>query len=80
MLDRGYRILSSNRKRAEAPSLGPRLSHTCARADDGVVIVDVWQSREDFQEMMDDPEFAQKSGSANFALDTLSEVRIQHPA
>jgi hypothetical protein len=34
-----------------------RKSHTCARADDGVVIVDVWQSREDFQKMMEDPEF-----------------------
>ena len=35
-----------------------RISHTCARgADDGVVIVDVWQSREDFEKMMDDPEF-----------------------
>jgi hypothetical protein len=34
-----------------------RISHTCALADDGMVIVDVWQSREDFQTMMDDPEF-----------------------
>jgi hypothetical protein len=34
-----------------------RISHTCARADDGVVIVDVWHSREDFQKMMNDPEF-----------------------
>ena len=34
-----------------------RISHTWARADDGVVIVDVWQSREDFQKMMDNTEF-----------------------
>jgi hypothetical protein len=34
-----------------------RISHTCAPGDDGVVIVDVWHSREDFQKMMDDPEF-----------------------
>ena len=34
-----------------------RMSHACARADDGIVIVDVWRSREDFQNLMEDPEF-----------------------
>jgi hypothetical protein len=34
-----------------------RISHICARANDSMMIVDVWQSREDFQKMMDDPEF-----------------------
>ncbi len=34
-----------------------RISHSCARSGDGIVVVDVWQSREDFQKMMDDPEF-----------------------
>jgi hypothetical protein len=34
-----------------------RISHTCARADDGIVIVDVWESAEDFYEMMNDPVF-----------------------
>ncbi len=34
-----------------------RISHTCARSEAGMVVVDVWQSREDFQKMMDDPEF-----------------------
>jgi hypothetical protein len=32
-----------------------RISHTCARAADGIVVVDVWEA-EDFQNMMDDPE------------------------
>jgi hypothetical protein len=32
-----------------------RISHTCARADDGIVIVDVWESAENFYEMMNDP-------------------------
>jgi hypothetical protein len=27
-----------------------RISHTCARADDGVVIVDVWHSRRSLSE------------------------------
>jgi hypothetical protein len=34
-----------------------RLSHTCASAADGMVIVDVWESEDAYQEMMDDPEF-----------------------
>src|SRR5919107_5649616 len=43
-----------------------RISHTCARADDGVVIVDVWHSREDFQKMMDDPEFQKNLEAAGW--------------
>ena len=42
------------------------ISHTCARADDGVVIVDVWHSREDFQKMMDDPEFQKNLEAAGW--------------
>jgi hypothetical protein len=36
-----------------------RLSHTCAATADGMVIVDVWESEEDFRAMMADPEFQQ---------------------
>jgi heme-degrading monooxygenase HmoA len=43
-----------------------RISHTCARADDGMVIVDVWQSREDFQKMRDDPEFQKNLEAAGY--------------
>jgi quinol monooxygenase YgiN len=43
-----------------------RISHTCARADDGIVIVDVWRSREDFQKMMDDPEFQKNLEAAGW--------------
>jgi len=43
-----------------------RISHTCAPADDGVVIVDVWHSREDFQKMMDDPEFEKNLEAAGW--------------
>ncbi len=34
-----------------------RISHTCARGDDGIVIVDVWESAEDVYKMMNDPVF-----------------------
>jgi hypothetical protein len=43
-----------------------RISHTCARADDGMVIVDVWQSREDFQKMRYDPEFQKNLEAAGY--------------
>ena len=31
-----------------------RIPHTCARADDGIVVVDVWESAEDFHKMVKD--------------------------
>jgi hypothetical protein len=34
-----------------------RRLHACASADDGMVIVDLWDSEADFQAMMNDPEF-----------------------
>jgi hypothetical protein len=34
-----------------------RQLHVRAQADDGMVIVDLWDSQEDFQAMMEDPEF-----------------------
>jgi hypothetical protein len=34
-----------------------RQLHVRARTDDGMVIVDLWDSKEDFDEMMNDPEF-----------------------
>ena len=49
------------------PREQPRhLSHTCARAHDGIVIVDVWESRESFQNMMDDPEFQKNTEAAGW--------------
>ena len=55
-----------------------RISHTCARADDGMMIVDVWQSREDFQTMMDDPEFRKNLQAAGTPEPQLVEVYEVH--
>ncbi len=44
-------------KNAVARERPRRLSHTCARSSDGMVIVDIWESEAAYQEMMDDPEF-----------------------
>ena len=43
-----------------------RVSHTCARADAGIVIADVWHSKEDFQKMIDDPEFRKNTEAAGW--------------
>lgn len=43
-----------------------RISHTRAQADDGIVIVDVWQSKEDFQKMVYDPEFQKNTEAAGW--------------
>jgi hypothetical protein len=43
-----------------------RRIHACGRADDGMVIVDVWDSESDFQAMTNDPVFQrnlQESGT-----------------
>jgi hypothetical protein len=48
-----------------------RIAHTCARADDGMVIVDVWHSREDFQKMMHDPEFQKNLQAAGYPTEPL---------
>jgi hypothetical protein len=58
-----------------------RISHTCARAADGIVVVDVWQSREDFQKMMDDPEFQKNLEAARWPSEPqLLEVYEVHAA
>jgi hypothetical protein len=43
-----------------------RISHTSARADHGMVIVDVWESAEDVQKMLDDPEFQKNLEAAGW--------------
>ena len=56
-----------------------RVSHTCARAQDGIVVVDVWQSREAFQKMFDDPEFQKNTEAAGWPTEPqLVEVYEVH--
>jgi hypothetical protein len=56
-----------------------RISHTCARAAGGMVIVDVWHSREDFQKMMDDPEFQKNLEASGYPTEPqLVEVYEVH--
>ena len=62
------------------PRVQPRrVSHTCARADDGILVVDMWQSKEDFQKMVDDPEFQKNTEAAGWPTEPqLLEVYEVH--
>ncbi|HEX2107866.1 MAG TPA: antibiotic biosynthesis monooxygenase [Rubrobacteraceae bacterium] len=78
----GHQVLDKARIavrfRSGAEGLWEARAHTCARSDDGVVIVDVWQSREDFQTMMDDPEFKENLRAAGVTEPQLVEVYEVH--
>src|SRR5918912_2469746 len=55
-----------------------RISHTCGRADHGMVIVDVWESAEDLQKMLDDPEFQKNLEASGNPEPQLFEVLEVH--
>jgi hypothetical protein len=55
-----------------------RISHTCARADHGMVILDVWESEEDLQKMLDDPEFQKNLEASGTPEPQLLEVYEVH--
>jgi hypothetical protein len=59
-----------------------RQLHVRAPADDGMVIVDLWDSREDFEAMMNDPEFRrnlQESGTPDPDVLEVFEVHATIP-
>lgn len=45
-----------------------RVTHICARGENEVVIVDLWESEEDLRRMQEDPEFLAESASRGLAL------------
>jgi hypothetical protein len=56
--------------------------HACARAGDGMVIVDLWDSEADFQAMMNDPEFQknlQESGTSEPDVLEVFEIHATIP-
>ena len=55
-----------------------RISHTCARADHGMVIVDVWESAEDLEKMLDDPAFQKNLKASGTPKPQLFEVYQLH--
>ena len=59
-----------------------RVTHICARGDNEVVIVDVWETEEDLRSMQDNPEFLRNLEAAGFPSDpteTIYEVHATIP-
>jgi hypothetical protein len=54
-------IAAYDRELEDAPSVTldqpSRTLHAFARGEDGAVVVDLWESEQDFRRMLDDPEF-----------------------
>lgn len=55
-----------------------RISHTCARTENGMAIVDVWESEEDFRTMMDDPAFQENLRESGASAPDSMEVFPVH--
>jgi hypothetical protein len=55
--------------KAGTPDYGMPLSHVCARTEDGIRIVDVWESGDALQRFVEHPRFR----------DALREARLKEP-
>lgn len=71
-------VAAYDREMKNAPAVtldqGRRTPHVFAHAGDEAVVVDLWESEEDFHRMMDDPEFRQSVAAA--AWPSEPDVRI----
>jgi hypothetical protein len=55
-----------------------RVTHICARGDNEVVIVDLWESEEDLQRMMEDPEFLRNLEAAGWPSEPIEQTYQVH--
>jgi quinol monooxygenase YgiN len=55
-----------------------RLTHICARGDNEVVIVDLWESEEDLQRMMENPEFQRNLEAAGWPSEPIEQTFQVH--
>ena len=55
-----------------------RVIHICARGDNEVVIVDLWESEEDLQRMMEDPEFLRNLEAAGWPSEPIEQTDQVH--
>ena len=76
--DAGALIAAYDREMANAPAVTldqPRRTlHVFAHGENEAVVVDLWQSVEDFQRMMDRPEFRQHVASSGWPSEP--DVRV----
>jgi hypothetical protein len=55
-----------------------RTLHVFARGENGAVVVDLWESDEDFHRMLDDPEFQQSVAAAGWPVEPDVQVYAVH--
>jgi hypothetical protein len=55
-----------------------RVAHICARGDNEVVIVDLWQTEEDLQSMLENPEFLRNLEAAGWPSEPIEKIYQVH--
>lgn len=56
----------------------PRVTHICARGGNEVVIVNLWETEEDLQRMMENPEFLRNLDAAGFPSEPIEQTYQVH--
>jgi hypothetical protein len=51
-----------------------RIAHICARGDNEMVIVDLWETEEDLRSMQENPEFLRNLEAAGFPSDPTETI------
>jgi hypothetical protein len=64
--------------KAGTPEYGAPLAHVCARTDDGIRIVDVWESGEALQRFVEHPRFNEALRDARLKQPDAVEVLPAH--
>jgi heme-degrading monooxygenase HmoA len=54
------------------------VTHICARAENEVVIVDIWETEDDLQSMQNNPEFLRNLEAAGFPSDPTEQIYQVH--
>jgi hypothetical protein len=60
------------------PRAAPSNSHICAKGENEVVIVDVWETEEDLRSMQENPEFLRNLEAAGFPSDPTETIYQVH--
>jgi hypothetical protein len=75
-------VAAYDREMENAPSVTldqpARTLHVFARGEDRVVIVDLWESEEDLQRMLDDPEFQRNVDASGYPSEAEVEIFRVH--
>ena len=54
------------------------MTHICTRAENEVVIVDIWETEDDLQSMQNNPEFLRNLEAAGFPSDPTEQIYQVH--